>query len=289
MKGYWIFLLTVGVMTLGASGQTGASGSASGNASASTGKSGAQANANANAGANASANNSAARLSSGTTMQTELSRSLDAKKVKAGDEVAAKVTQDVKSDGKVVVPKGSKLMGHVTEASARGNGSSESRLGIAFDRAVLKNGQEVALGAVVQALAPPVEVAGSAMTQETAGMTRSAPANGGARSASNGGGGVLGGVVGGTTSAVGGTVGAVNNTAGSVAGSTTAAVGGTVNSATGLAANGALTNTSSGVFGLQGLNLSSATSGSAQASVISSTTQNVKLDSGTQMLLQVQR
>lgn len=284
MKGYWIFLLTIGVMTLGASGQTGASGSVSGNASASAGKSGAQANTNANAGANASANNSAARLSSGTTMQTELTKSLDARKLKAGDEVTAKVTQDVKSDGKVVVPKGSKLIGHVTEASARANGNSESRLGIAFDRAVLRSGQEVALGAVVQALAPPVEVAGSAMTQETAGMTRSAPAGGGGSRSSSG-----GGLLGGTTSAVGGTVGAVSNTAGSVAGSTTSAVGGTVNSAAGVAANGALTNSSSGVIGLQGLNLSSATSGSAQASVISSTTQNVKLDSGTQMLLQVQR
>ncbi len=285
MKGYWYPAGAVGIVTLGASGQTGAGGSASGNTSASAGTSGAQANTNANAGANASANNTATRLSSGTTMQTELTKSLDTRKAKAGDEVTARVTQDVKSDGKVVVPRGSKLIGHVTEASARGNGNSESRLGIAFDRAVLKNGQEVALGVIVQALAPPVEIAGSSMTQETAGMTRSAPSGGNARSGSSGGGGVIGGA----TSAVGGTVGAVGNTAGSVAGSTTGAVGGTVNSATGLGANGALTNTSSGVFGLQGLNLSSATSGNAQASVISSTTQNVKLDSGTQMLLQVQR
>ena len=288
MKNYWIFLLTVGLLTLGASGQTGASGSASGNTSASAGKSGAQANANANAGANASANNAAARLSSGTTMQTELTKPLDTRKAKAGDEVTAKVTQDVKSDGKVVVPKGSKLIGHVTEANARTKENSESRLGIAFDRAVLKNGQEVALGAVVQALAPPVDIAASAMSQDTVEMRGSAPSGGGGRS-SGGGGGALGGVVGGTTSAVGGTVGAVGNTAGSVAGSTTSAVGGTVNSAAGVAAHGALTNTSSGVIGLQGLNLSSATSGNAQASVISSTTQNVKLDSGTQMLLQVQR
>src|SRR5258708_9870315 len=215
MKSYWVFLLTVGLLTLGASGQTGVGTSASGNASASAGKPGAKANANANANANASANNAGAGLTSGTTMQTELTKSLDTRKAKVGDEVTAKVTQDVKSDGRVVVPKGSKLIGHVTEASARGNGNSESRLGIAFDRAVLKSGQEVALGAVVQALAPPVEVAGSAMTQETAGMTRSAPSGGGnTRSSSSGGGRVIGG----TTSALGGTVGAVSNAAGSVAG-----------------------------------------------------------------------
>src|SRR5260370_2344367 len=116
MKGYWVFLLTVGLLTLGASGQTGAGASASGNASASAGKSGAKASSNANA--NASANNAAAGLSSGTTMQTELTKSLDARKAKAGDQVTAMVTQDVKSDGKVVVRKGSKLIGHVTEAKA---------------------------------------------------------------------------------------------------------------------------------------------------------------------------
>ena len=283
MKSYWVFLLTVGLLTLGASGQTGAGASASGNASA--GKPGAKANANANG--NASANNAGAGLSSGTTMQTELTKSLDTKKAKVGDEVTARVTQDVKSDGKVVVPKGSKLIGHVTEAKARTNESSESRLGMAFDRAVLKDGQEVALGAVVQALAPPANVAASAMSQDSVGMSAPSARSGGSARSSGGGG--LGGVVGGTTSAVGGTVGAVSNTAGSVAGSTTGAVGGTVNSATGLAANGTLGSTSQGVIGLQGLNLSSVTSGSAQASVISSTTQNVKLESGTQMLLQVQR
>jgi len=57
----------------------------------------------------------------------------------------------------------------------------------------------------------------------------------------------------------------------------------------GVAANGTLASNSRGVFGLKGLTLNSATSGSAnaQGSIISSTTQNVKLDSGTQMLLQV--
>jgi len=39
--------------------------------------------------------------------------------------------------------------------------------------------------------------------------------------------------------------------------------------------------------GLQGLALSSSTTGSAQGSVVSSISRNVKLDSGTQMVLQV--
>jgi len=53
----------------------------------------------------------------------------------------------VKSEGKIVIPKGAKLVGHVTQASARTKGESESALGIVFDKAILKNGQEIPLSA----------------------------------------------------------------------------------------------------------------------------------------------
>jgi hypothetical protein len=82
-------------------------------------------------------------------------------------------------------------------------------------------------------------------------------------------------------------VGAVNNTAGSVTNSTTGAINGSVNNTAGVAANGALNSTAHGIVGMQGLALNTAAAGSAQGSVISSTSRNVKLDSGTQMVLQV--
>jgi len=302
----------VGLLSLGASAQTGtgAGGAASGSTSVSAGQSGASANENADANAKADAkhgskqangsasgsgsgsagvstNSAAAALDSGTNIQAELTKSLDAKKAKAGDEVTAKVTEDVKSNGQVVIHKGSKLVGHVTEVKARSKEDSESRLGLAFDRAVLKNGEQVALGAAVQALAPPANAAASAMNSDSLGVG-GAPAGGGA-ARSGGSGGMLGGVAGGATSTAGSTVGGVGNTAGSVTNSTTGAVGGTVGGASGVAGSGVLNSTSHGVVGMQGLNLSSATSGNATASVLSSTTQNVKLDSGTQMLLQVQK
>jgi hypothetical protein len=286
MKTYCIAVLTLGVLTFGAVAQTSAGASASGSGSVSAGQSGANAGAGANAGSSvqangASAGNASAGLSSGTTLQAELTKPLDAKKAKAGDEVTAKLTEDVKSDGKVVLHKGSKLVGHVTEAQARGKGESESRLGIAFDRAVLHSGQEVSLGAVVQALAPPASVAASGLASESADAGLG-PAGGG-RSTGTG-----GGTLGGAGRPVG-SVGSVGNTAGSVAGAATGAAGSTVNGVGSVAGRGALSSTSQGVAGLQGLTLSSATAGSAQGSVISSTTQNVKLDSGTQMLLRVQQ
>jgi hypothetical protein len=48
---------------------------------------------------------------------------------------------------------------------------------------------------------------------------------------------------------------------------------------------GQLTSNSRGVFGLNGLNLSSAASNGTQGSIITSAGKNVHLDSGTQMLL----
>ena len=61
--------------------------------------------------------------------------------------------EDIKQDGKVVLKKGTHLVGHVTQAQARANGQTQSQLGIVFDHAVLKNGQEVPFNATIQAMA----------------------------------------------------------------------------------------------------------------------------------------
>src|SRR6202790_3243163 len=56
----------------------------------------------------------------GTLINAELTGSLDSKKVKPGDAVNARTATDLKStDGRTILPKGSKLVGHVTQASAR--------------------------------------------------------------------------------------------------------------------------------------------------------------------------
>ncbi len=199
---------------------------------------------------------------------------VDSKKCKPGDAVNAHTTEAVKSEGKTVIPKGSKLVGHVTQASARTKGESESALGIVFDKVILKNGQEIPLSAGIQAIAAAqsgVSAAGSDMDTM------------GGMGASGAGSGVAGGrgAVGGVTSAAGGAVGAVNTAAyagGSVAGASKGAVGG-------LNAAGQLTSNSQGVFGLNGLNLSAASLNATQGSVITSAGKNVHLDSGTRMLL----
>ena len=222
---------------------------------------------------------SSSQLATGTTMHATLEKPIDARKAKPGDQVVARTTSNVKSNGKVIIPKGSRVVGHVTQAQAKSKGQSASQVGIAFDRAVLKNGQQVPLNASIQALAASQQNASADMMSDT--MDDGAMVGGGAVAS---GGSALGGTLGGATRAVGSTGGVLVNTAGSATGGLGSTVG---NSTAGLNAAGQLTSASHGVVGLNGLSLDSANSALAQGSVITSKAGNVHLDSGTQMILQV--
>jgi hypothetical protein len=177
----------------------------------------------------------------------------------------------------------------VTQASARANGETESALGIVFDKAILKNGQEIPLSVAIQALAS-AQGSGSMAGEEM--NTMAGPSGSAAGSGMAAGRGAIGGV----SSAAGGAVGTVTNTAanaGGVASGTVdsaASAGGNVADASrgaigGMNAAGQLTSNSQGVFGLNGLNLSAAASHNTEGSVITSAGKNVRLDGGTRMLL----
>ena len=82
-----------------------------------------------------------------------LTKTIDAKKAKKGDEVVAKVTQDMKTtSGEVLVPKDTKVLGHVTAAQARNQEQKESEVAIAFDSAVTKDGSELQMPMSIQAI-----------------------------------------------------------------------------------------------------------------------------------------
>src|SRR5437588_8702522 len=270
-----------------AQAQTGAQASAQGSSQTSVRAGQAQASGNASASAAASAQNGQANgsLAAGTAFNAALSSPIDSKKCKPGDAVTAHTTEAVKSEGRTVIPKGSKVVGHVTQASARAKGESESALGIVFDKAILKNSQEIPLSVGIQAIAAAQNNASAAGSDMDMMGSMGASAAGSGR-----------GALGGVTSAAGGAAGAVTNTAPTAGGT----AGGVVNSAAnaggsiagaskgavgGLNAAGQLTSNSQGVFGLNGLNLSAAVSNSTQGSVITSAGKNVHLDNGTRMLL----
>jgi len=82
-----------------------------------------------------------------------LEKSVDARKNHAGDEVLARTTENVNSKRQILIPKGAKLVGHVTEVRAKAKDESQSVLGIRFDRAVLQDGHEIPLAVSIQALA----------------------------------------------------------------------------------------------------------------------------------------
>src|SRR3989442_11970835 len=157
--GMAIAVWTLFCISAAAQSQTGAQAGAqsSGQASVQAGQTQAQAsgNASASAASAASAQNRQANasLASGTAFNAALSSPIDSKKCKPGDQVTAHTTEAAKSEGKTVIPKGSRLVGHVTQASARAKGESESALGIVFDKAILKSGQEVPLNVAIQAVA----------------------------------------------------------------------------------------------------------------------------------------
>src|SRR3979490_443818 len=139
------FAIVVGALfclSAAAQSQTGAQAGAQSSSSASVeaGRTQAQASGNASASTSASAQNGQANgsLASGTAINAALRLPTDSKKCKPRDPVNAHSREALNVEVKTVIPRGAKLVGHVTQASARAKGESESSLGIVFDKAILK-------------------------------------------------------------------------------------------------------------------------------------------------------
>jgi len=92
-------------------------------------------------------------LAPGTAINASLVGTVDSEKSKPGDEVNAIVTESVVYQRSVLLPKGSRISGHVVRTGNDSDGTA-SAVFVEFDRAVLKGGQEAALNAGIQALAP---------------------------------------------------------------------------------------------------------------------------------------
>lgn len=235
--------------------------------------------------ASASSGAASSSLAAGTAVDASLTKSVDAKKAKPGDAVEARVNKDVKSAGRVVVPKGSKLVGHVTQAQAREKGKAQSELGIAFDRAILRNGESIAFQGVIRSVASAPQVNAGAQDE---GMGSVGSSN--YPTSSSGGGGLVGNAagtaLGGAGNAVGSAAGAargLGDEAGTMAGNTAASAGGNLGAATA----GAVKANTRGISGLPGVQIDAAASSSSNGTVFVSNSRNVHFDSGTQLVVQV--
>lgn len=101
-------------------------------------------------------------LASGTLLSVELSKPLDARKSKPNDRIEARTATDILAHGQIVLSRNTKIIGHITQAKARSKTSPDSTLGITFDHIRLKDGSEVPLPVVVQAIARPLQFGSSA-------------------------------------------------------------------------------------------------------------------------------
>jgi hypothetical protein len=213
----------------------------------------------------------ATRIAPGSVIPVQLTKSVDAKKVKTGDEVDAKVTQDLKADnGEVIVPKDTKVIGHVTEAQARTKDQKESQVGIAFDHAVMKNGGDVPLPMSIQAIIAPSNLnndnnnnRGGDQPVSEPNVGRGTPSYGAGRSSGPG-------------------AGSSPQTPSYPTSSDDRPSSGQ----SGTNAHQPITANTQGVVGMSDLKLSTGANAS-QGSLVSSEKSNVKLESGTLMLLRV--
>jgi uncharacterized membrane protein YgcG len=126
--------------------------------------------------------------------QAELNTSLDAKKATQGEAVKAKLVQNVQIPDAQELPKNTVLEGHVDQVTASQN-KGDSTIVVTFDKAKLKNGQELPIKATVIALSEPAIATEQGGGSPAAGGIPSgggAPAAGGGGASPAGGGGASG-------------------------------------------------------------------------------------------------
>lgn len=213
------------------------------------------------------------RIAPGSVIPVQLTKSIDAKKLKNGDAVEAKVIQDLKTaNGNIVIAKDTRVVGHVTETQVRSKEQKESQLGITFDHAVMKDGGDVPLPLSIQAIIAPPSASQNNNGNSAGASAGPMPTPGAGNSSGN-------------SSARPGGMGAGTPTPTASSPSPTNADTATSAQA-GSNPRQPITGNTQGVVGIPNLTLSPAQD-TAQGSVVSSEKNNVKLESGTFMLLRV--
>lgn len=118
----------------------------------------------------------------GKGVLVKLGEKIDTKRAKAGDEVTAEVTQDVKLGDQVLLQKGSLVKGTITQVQAFSKGKSGAELDIVFNNVIPKAGEQSSTHLLIFALsakmdqAPPPEDIGS--TKGKQGLANSAGISG---------------------------------------------------------------------------------------------------------------
>jgi hypothetical protein len=113
------------------------------------------------------------------SVPVKVTKTLESSKLKEGDLIELETSGSFKLPDGTLVPKGSKLLGHVTDARARSKGDPGSELTISFDKLNISGGKQLAVKGTVQAVFPPPDeqldpsITGAATTA-SGGSTRGA-------------------------------------------------------------------------------------------------------------------
>lgn len=288
MKAQWVWIAAA-LLTVAASAQSSTGASEAGSAVAQAG-------------------HTTASAAEAASVSAELTKRIDGKNAKAGDAVFAKTMSEARLADGTKIPKGSKLLGHVTEALAKSRDNRNGYVAFCFDHAVLKDGREVPVNVVVRALAAPAPMAPTGGTDDLmagGGMQGANVAPGGGGLAANGPGGALhsaGGLAGGVPSAassgvnaaasgIDGTVNGVASEGGALGAGARAGVNGGLNN--GAAGGGTVGNLSGVTFATVHVAASaenggtSASGAATTGTIVTARNKNVSLDSGSQMTMAV--
>ncbi|HVS83838.1 MAG TPA: hypothetical protein VHE60_19045 [Pyrinomonadaceae bacterium] len=193
-----------------------------------------------------------------------LINSLESKNATAGQELILRTVSDVIVNGEIVIPRDSKMLGHVTQVINKGKDGAQSGLAIVIDKAVKKDGAEIPVQAIIAAVAAPKN--GSLSSDPAYGMMHSnEPKMTGTGAGSAAGTGTL----------------SPSSKASSTAAVATADLKGRMDEPFSLNEN------SQGAVGYEGLSLSWGLASPPPFTVFASKRKNLKLESGTQMLLRM--
>jgi hypothetical protein len=107
----------------------------------------------------------------GRRVTAALAEKIDSKTAKAGDGLTARTTSRVLLAGGVLLPAGTRLIGQVTESQAGSAGQSGGRLAFMFERAVLRDGRQLPIHAMLESISGP----GSSAAGRDAGTADTAP------------------------------------------------------------------------------------------------------------------
>jgi hypothetical protein len=116
-----------------------------------------------------------------------LVKSLDSKKVKDGDTVVCQTSGTVHAQSGMLIPSGTTVIGHVTQAQARSKGDPQSSLAIVFDKFEVAKGEDIPINGVLQAIAPSLGDRGPQTGPATPGTTLGGHAGSNSGAAASGG------------------------------------------------------------------------------------------------------